>query len=78
MSVRTELQVYGGDLPYTLVVEPWADEFVIDPGERCRVVAVHDTDAGSFGVERCGEYLVVWVNEGGATFEFWRADRREY
>ena len=78
MAVRTELQVYGGDQPYTLVVEPWADEFVIHPGDRCRVVAVHDTDASSFGVERRGDYLIVWVNEGGKTFEFWRAGQREY
>jgi hypothetical protein len=69
--------VYGGDHPYTLVVEPWADEFIIQPDERCRVVGGHDTDACSFGVERRGEYLIVWINEGGATFEFWRNGQRE-
>jgi hypothetical protein len=76
-DVRTELQVYGSKHPYTLVVEPWASEFTINPGEQCRVIAIHETEPAVFGVEHHGNYLVVWVNRGGATFEFWRGDKQE-
>jgi hypothetical protein len=77
MAIRTAIEVYGGKQPYTLIVEPWAEEFTINPGEKCQVVAVHDTEQGSFGVEHHLEYLVLWLNRGGATFEFWRGDTRE-
>ena len=76
-DVRTELQVYGSKQSYTLIVEPWAEEFVINPGDQCRIVAVHESESASFGLDHHPEYLVVWINRGGATFEFWRGDKRE-
>ncbi len=77
MEVRTAIDVYGGSRPYTLVIEPWAEEFVVTPGDRCQVVAVHDTELAAFGLDHHAEYLVVWINRGGSTFEFWRNGRRE-
>lgn len=76
-DVRTELEIYGAKRPYALVVEPWAEEFTINPGGRCKVVAVHGTEPAAFGLEHAPEYLVVYINSGGTTFEFWRGDTRE-
>ncbi|HEY1186085.1 MAG TPA: hypothetical protein VGE74_00450 [Gemmata sp.] len=75
--MRTELEIYGTNQPYTLVVEPGAQEFRINPGDQCRLVAVHDTEPAAFGLDHRPEYLVVWINRGGATFEFWRGNERE-
>ena len=76
-DVRTELQVYSGNQPYTLVVEPWGDTFVINPGDLCRVVAIHDVEPAAFGIGHHPECLSLWINQGGAGFEFWRGDTRE-
>ena len=64
--------------PYTLIVEPWADEFVIHNGQKCAVVAIHPTVAPTFTIEATsGNDVIVYVNEGGATYEFWRDDHLE-
>jgi hypothetical protein len=41
MSCRSVLGVFAEARPYTLVVEPWAEEFPIEVGEKYRVVALH-------------------------------------
>jgi hypothetical protein len=79
MAFRTVLSVFAHDRPFTLIVEPWAEEFAIAVGDRCEVVALHPSAPPSFGAEVCrGGDLMVWVNEGGATYEFWRARVREF
>jgi hypothetical protein len=65
--------------PYILIVEPWANEFTIAQGEKCAVVAIHPTVTPSFTANICrGSNLEVCVNEGGATFEFWRGGALEH
>lgn len=77
-EVRTELAVYGGKTSYILVVEPWADEFEIRPGDRCKVV-VKGPGVAEFGIEfHSPEHVVVSILTGGTTFEFWRGDSKEY
>jgi hypothetical protein len=73
------LRVTAHDRPFVLIVEPWADEFAIAVGDECQVVACHPTRSPTFGVEVCrsGD-LMVWVNEGGSTYEFSRGGAREF
>ncbi len=74
MTFRTSLRVHNRNQEtLTLVVEPWAAEFDMVMGEECDVVAVNRDVVPSFGVESCSGGLIVWINEGGSTFEFWRA-----
>lgn len=75
-EVRTEFNVDGGKLPYSLVIEPWGDVLPINPGERCRLVLTHDSVVPQFALEHHPEYLVVWA-EGGSGYEFWRGETRE-
>jgi len=78
MAIRSTLDVLGEDKPITVIVEPWADEFVVHPGERCAVVAIHPSAAPTFSVAIVRGQLVVWVNEGGTTFEFLRDGKVDY
>jgi hypothetical protein len=78
MVIRSTIDVFGADEPITVIVEPWADEFVVHPGERCAVVAIHPSEAPTFSVAVVSGQLVVWVNEGGTTFEFLRDGQVEY
>lgn len=76
-EVRTEFRVFGGKQPYSLVLEPWGDVLSIAPGDRCRVVLTHDSVISTFALEHQPEYVVVWVEEGGSGYEFWRGETRE-
>jgi hypothetical protein len=79
MEHRTKLTLLAGSNPYTVIVEPWADEFIIVPGTDCQVIALNPLAPPSFGVEPYlgGEKqyqgaLIVYVKEGQSTYEFWR------
>lgn len=79
MGFRTVLSVTAHDQPFVLIVEPWAEEFAIEIGDRCEVVALHPSAVPSFGAVVCrGNDLMVWVNESGATYEFWRGGVLEF
>jgi len=79
MPFQTTLHVTAHDRRYTLIVEPWAEEFVIAVGDECAVVAFHPRATPTFQVEvgRDGD-LIVTVNDGGSSFEFWRGRVREF
>jgi hypothetical protein len=77
MGQRNVLRLLAYDEPYTVVVEPWANEFPVRVGEECQVVALHHDVIPTFGVELGSGRLIVWVSESGSTFEFWRAGTRE-
>jgi hypothetical protein len=77
MDYRNAFRLRASDEPYLVVVEPWASEFLVRVGEECQVVACHPAVFPSFGAELVGGRLVLWVNESGATFEFWRAGELE-
>lgn len=65
------------DEPFWVVVEPWASEFLVRTGEECQVIACHPTVMPSFSAELAHGKLILWVNEAGATFEFWRVGKLE-
>ena len=74
MANRNRLQVFGrrDGSTFTLIVEPWATEYLVRHGESCEVVAIHTSVMPTFGVELPGSDLVVHIIEGGSTYEFWR------
>jgi len=74
---RSLLHVSASESPYTLIVEPWAEEFEIAPGGTCQIVAIHPVAPSSFEVELNREYLIVYVRESGSTYEFWRDGKPE-
>jgi hypothetical protein len=76
--MNNTLRIFAYQHPYTLVVEPWAEEFPICLGEQCRVVALNPHLMPTFGVEMSQDRLIVWVNEGGSTYEFWRGEHCEF
>lgn len=79
MGFRTILNVSAYHQAFVLIVEPWAEEFAIAVGDQCEVVAIHPSAAPSFGANVCrGGDLMVWVNESGATYEFWRGGKLEF
>jgi hypothetical protein len=77
MTKRNALQLHASEERYTVVVEPWASEFIVQPGDVCEVVALHPHVQPSLQVELAKGKLIVTVNESSATFEFWRGKRRE-
>lgn len=78
MPGRTSIDVYGGPRPYTLIVEPWADEHQVNPDDRCRIVAVHPHCSESFAVEWYEDQLLVFLERGDESYEFWRNDVMEF
>jgi hypothetical protein len=78
MAVDSTLIVLGGQQPYKLIVEPWADEHVIRPADRCSVVAIHPSEAASLDVEWQDSALIVWVNINNAPYQFWRNGALEH
>jgi hypothetical protein len=79
MSFKNTLHIAAHDSPFRLVVEPWADEFTISGGEEFTLVAIHPTVVPTFTVTVCrASDLMVYVNESGATYEFWRGETREF
>jgi hypothetical protein len=72
MSQQSVLFVSATKNPFRLIVEPWADEFDIPRGQRCRLVAKHPSIVPTFEVEVVRGMLVACVNDSGATCEFWR------
>ena len=72
------LEISPYDEPFTVIVEPWADEFSVLPGQNCAVVAHHPTVTPRFGASLEQGALIVWVNDSGATFSFVRDGVVEY
>jgi hypothetical protein len=77
MSFHNVLALSASKDPYWLIVEPWANEFEIRPQQRCRLVANHPRLVPSLEAELVEGKLVIYVNESGATFEFWRENELE-
>ena len=78
MTSQSVLCLRASTEPFVLIVEPWAEEFEIHLTDECQLVALHPEAPPSFGLELAPGRLVVCVNEGGSTYEFWRTGRREF
>jgi hypothetical protein len=80
MSFRNPLRISPGhdEVTLTVIVEPWANEYRVAMGEECVVVARHPTVLPTFGIiPSSNARVVVWINEGGSTYEFWRGESLE-
>jgi hypothetical protein len=74
---RTRLPFRNGTAAdLILVVEPWADEVVLAPGEECEVVVIATDRNPALSVELSSYGLIVWVEEGGTTFEVWKGGKQ--
>ena len=78
MPVRTSIEVHGGPRPYTLIVEPWADEHQVNPDDRCTIVVVHPQCSENFAIQWYEDALLLFVERGDETYEFWRNDVMEF
>lgn len=78
MLHQSTLILIARNSDYTVIVEPWADEFLVAPSTNCRVIVINPHWPPTFTVELHKAYLIVYVNEGGSTFEFWRDEQKEY
>ena len=72
MKQHSFLRLSTRETQFTAVIEPWAEEFVVSPGECCVVVALNPVAPPTFDVELYRGVLVVSVLESGSTYEFWR------
>ena len=74
MGIRNTIQVFGrrDGSSFTLIVEPWANEYLVRHGETCEVVAIHPSIIPTFGVTSLEDDLIVFINESGSIYEFWR------
>jgi hypothetical protein len=72
------LRLSARESHYTIIVEPWADEFAITPAEACRVVMKHPQSAPLFDIEVHDGALIVTVLNAGSTYEFWRGSALEH
>src|SRR5687768_12014157 len=74
-ELRTRLEIRNTtDEEQTVIVEPWANEFPLAPGETCAVIATHPTVQPWFFLEANGQRLTVWVEatcSRGGNYEFW-------
>lgn len=61
-----------------VIVEPWAQEFRVDPNSTCHIVALNPHTTPTFETELYQGVLIVSVCEGESTYEFWRAGMLEF
>jgi len=54
----------SSDRPLTFILEPWADEHPIAPGERFIVEGEGPAAYAEFIVEQTEDYLIVWAWDG--------------
>jgi hypothetical protein len=78
MSITTTLSILGGNNSYTVVIEPWANEYEVSPHDICRLVAVHPIQHVDFSIEFHQEKrLIVYINNSGSNYEFYRNEDRK-
>lgn len=70
--VRTSIEVWGGPKTYTLIVEPWADEYQVHPDDQCKIVVLHPQSSETFTIQLHENTLLLFAEHGDTTYEFWR------
>lgn len=74
----TPVDILGANQPYTLVVEPWASQYQIQPEDKCIVLIKHASKVARVGVElNALSTLTVRARLSGSTYEFWRNGEQE-
>ncbi|MGI9454984.1 MAG: hypothetical protein ACR2NU_00385 [Aeoliella sp.] len=58
---------------FTLVVEPWAEEYIIHPEDEVALIAVGKYSSGWFAVSQSRDHLLVWPEfDSPIYYQFWR------
>jgi len=69
MTHRTILPIRnGGSQPLRVAVEPWANEYLLPPGERLEVIATAPESMPTFEIEWTEHVMVVYVEGTGALY----------
>ena len=55
-----------------IVLEPYATEFLLRPGNSAEVVGSSDNRSPEFSVEYTEGGMVVWGQTPGAVYEYWQ------
>ena len=75
---NSELNISGSGVvtkneSFTLVMEPWADEYIIQPNDDVVIRVIGDHSSGSFRVTTVDSALIVWLEfDCPVDFQFWR------
>ena len=75
---RAAIRLLANETPYKVIVEPWAQEFIIREGADCFLFALHPDKQPSLAAEAAHGTLILTVCEAGSTFEFWRGEVCEF
>ena len=74
MSVRTSFNIEARVEPYTLIIEPWANEYYIEPDSNMTLVAIHPNRHAEFSREEGKDRLILTVESGDSTYELWNGE----
>ena len=66
-----------GTAALTVIVEPWASEVRLAPGENCEVVLIGNEGQPSYSIELGPYGLFFCAGEGADAHEIWRAGVQE-
>lgn len=78
MTVQSSIAITGSSQSYKLIVEPWANEHKINTDDRCSLVVTHPNLTACFEVEWHESSLIIYINIGDATYQFWRNGALEF
>lgn len=77
MEHRVRIPVRNrGKADLVVVVEPWASEICLAPGDDGEVVLIGNTGLPNHSVELCPYGLVFWAEEGMNDHELWLRGER--
>ena len=73
MEQRIRIPVRNrGAADLVVVIEPWASEVCLAPGEDGEVVLIGSGRLPNHSVELCPYGLIIWAEDGMDSFELWR------
>lgn len=58
------IYINGSDVELRVIVEPWADQFLIRPGQRVEVLVHGESTAGTVELEQLPSGLIIYAFEG--------------
>ena len=72
MSFRNPLHIRnGGTSTLVVIVEPWANQYELEPDSDCKVIAIHRDQQPTLSIEHA-EHAVTVSIDGGSVYEFWQ------
>ena len=77
MEQRVRIPVRNrGKENLVVVVEPWANELRLAPGEDGEVVLIGNNSLPSYSLEWCPYGLIIWAGDGMDGFELYKGSER--